>query len=78
MKKTMVAQIAEKLGEQNSEVLARMLDINGEQTTMLDFLFTNLCEPDVDHIGTKDALEVTAMSVGETMYIGNSTITRVK
>lgn len=78
MKKTMVAQITDKVGQQDPEVLGRILDINGEPTTMLGFLYSNLCDEGVDHISIGDAKEVAAMNVNETMHIGNSTIKRTK
>ncbi len=78
MKKTMVAAINEKVGVTDAEVLARILDVNGEQSTMLGFLYTNLCDAATDHIAIGDAKEVIALNIEEAMYIGTSTITRLK
>ena len=65
-------------GIEDNAVLSRKLNINGEGCTMVDFLYSNVCEEDVDHISIGDTKEVLALNVGETMYIGTSTITRVK
>lgn len=63
---------------QDQAVFSRKLKINGGAVGMTDFLYYNLCEPDVEHLSIGATKDVINMNVGDTVYIGHSTITRTK
>ncbi len=70
--------VVEATGIQDESILSHELDINDEQFTLEEFLYTNLCQEGVDHISIASANLVLSLNVGETCYIGLCTITRIK
>ncbi len=55
----------------------RILRVEGELIFLIDFMYINLLEKDVDHITLEDAQKIIDLNINESVYIGIVEITRL-